>query len=269
MTQLDVRSPVHARSEPEALIKEAKQRHRQRLGFMGLGVAALALVVGGLLVGMIGRGGGGGPSRPGASIAPATHPGGGSSHTQPTTSHTQPSSSSARSNPGVALASPTSTTQVQTVAPLSSVSPSCQTGQLSVVVGQSQGAAGTDYFPLVFTNRGPNLCALQGYPGVSFVDANGNQVVSAANRLGAVGGSVVLDSGSAATATAVVLEGAAGDCGYQGQNAPTEVSGFRVYPPDQTTAIYVPVGNPIPVCGNAPGNVLSIYAFDVQPSAEG
>ena len=58
----------------------------------------------------------------------------------------------------------------------------CTSGQLSVTTGSSQGAAGTEILPLVFTNTSSEMCTLQGYPGVSAVIANGVQLGQPATR---------------------------------------------------------------------------------------
>jgi len=62
--------------------------------------------------------------------------------------------------------------------------PACATANLAVWVNLSEGsaAAGTDSFPLDFTNLGSHACTLFGYPGVSATNANGNQLGRAADR---------------------------------------------------------------------------------------
>jgi hypothetical protein len=62
--------------------------------------------------------------------------------------------------------------------------PACSTADLSVWVNLSAGsaAAGTDSWPLDFTNTGSRACTLSGYPGVSATNANGAQLGRAADR---------------------------------------------------------------------------------------
>ncbi len=50
-----------------------------------------------------------------------------------------------------------------------------------VAVGQGNGAAGTIFYPLEFTNLGGHTCSLFGFPGVSAIDMHGNQLGSSAN----------------------------------------------------------------------------------------
>jgi hypothetical protein len=65
----------------------------------------------------------------------------------------------------------------------------------------------------------------------------------------------------------MVLEGAAGDCANGGQDVnPIAVYGFRVYPPDQTDALFAPQS--LPICADSPLNTLSIFQFGVPPSSE-
>ncbi|MEV6556073.1 DUF4232 domain-containing protein [Nocardia sp. NPDC051756] len=45
--------------------------------------------------------------------------------------------------------------------------PACAPADLTISLGQSNGAAGSIHVPIVFTNTGPAPCALSGYPGVS------------------------------------------------------------------------------------------------------
>jgi hypothetical protein len=134
----------------------------------------------------------------------------------------------------------------------------CSSAHLSVAVGQTYGAGGTDEFPLVFTNTGAVACTLRGYPGVSFVGANGNQVAFSAERKGSGQGPLVsMAPGQTATALAFVPEPADSSC-----SNPVAVR-FKLYPPNQTVALFAPVSG-LSICESAPKNTLSIYPFGVQ-----
>jgi Protein of unknown function (DUF4232) len=50
-----------------------------------------------------------------------------------------------------------------------------------VAINQGNGAAGTIYYPLEFTNLSGHTCLLFGFPGVSALDAQGRQLGSPAN----------------------------------------------------------------------------------------
>jgi hypothetical protein len=60
--------------------------------------------------------------------------------------------------------------------------PACQASQLGVwiALAQSNGAAGTIYYPLNFTNVSGHKCSLHGFPGVSAIGRNGHQLGSPA-----------------------------------------------------------------------------------------
>jgi hypothetical protein len=112
--------------------------------------------------------------------------------------------------------------------------PRCTAADLSVWVnvGEANGAAGTIYYPLEFTNVSNHACHLFGYPGVSATNANGKQLGSAASR----------DPLFAATTVVIAKGGTAhADLGWvQVGNypastcKPTTATFVRVYPPNAT-----------------------------------
>jgi len=58
------------------------------------------------------------------------------------------------------------------------VVPSCTAADLGawVAVSQGNGAAGSIYYPLQFTNLSAHSCSLRGFPGVSAINRNGHQL---------------------------------------------------------------------------------------------
>jgi Domain of unknown function (DUF4232) len=79
--------------------------------------------------------------------------------------------------------------------------PACTAADLGawVAVTQGNGAAGSIYYPLQFTNLSRHACAMGGFPGVSAVDRNGHQLGSPAGRDHAVPArTVVLAPGATA-----------------------------------------------------------------------
>jgi hypothetical protein len=123
MTQLDVRPSAIEEDQPEALIKEAKQRHRRRVRWIALGAALFALIIGATAFAAGSGNGGSGPSHPGHARGqhPSLPPNGSSPHAQPTTPSAQPSPSHA------VVAAPTTTpTTIAPVvtAPATNVTPS-------------------------------------------------------------------------------------------------------------------------------------------------
>lgn len=93
------------------------------------------------------------------------------------------------------------------------------------------------YPNLVLTNTGDVTCTVEGYPGVSLIDADGDQIGAAATR--------------EETDTPVAISLKPGDSAYselQITNAdmfdeetcnPTAATALRVYPPDQTDSLTV------------------------------
>jgi hypothetical protein len=112
--------------------------------------------------------------------------------------------------------------------------PKCGTGNLAVWVSadQGDGAAGSVYYPLEFTNISNHTCYVYGYPGVSATNANGKQLGNAAARDSAIPARVVnIPPGGTAHATLRYVDVEVGaDC------KPTDAARLQVYPPDQRTA---------------------------------
>lgn len=122
----------------------------------------------------------------------------------------------------------------------------CASAQLSVSLGQADGAAGTSYTPLIFTNTSGSTCTLNGHPGVSYVTGDtGQQVGAPAVREGS-GTTVLLRPGAQANSRLSSVNVESTPCDRQ------PVSGFRIYPPDQTAALFLPSRQPGGVvCANA------------------
>ncbi len=116
----------------------------------------------------------------------------------------------------------------------------CHTGELKVTsqAGPGGGAAGSEYAWLVFTNVSGRTCTLYGYPGVSWVTGPSGQQVNdpVQRRTDVTPTRVVLTPGGVAHAQVrhANPELYGPDC------HPVQVAGFRVYPPDETAAVFVP-----------------------------
>ena len=124
---------------------------------------------------------------------------------------------------------------------------SCAAKYLQVKLGPSQGAAGSSYMPLTFTNGGPDTCSLTGYPGVSLAGGTPvTQIGLAANHSTAAPPTLVtLAPGAVANAVLQIVNAgnySAADCG------PVTATFLQVYPPNQTTPIYLAVDTP--ACSN-------------------
>ena len=138
-------------------------------------------------------------------------------------------------------------TSTKTSTKTSTSTASCLTKDLSFSIGTSDGAAGSVYEPIRMTNRGAATCTLYGYPGVSFVTGgSGSQVGAAASR-----------NAQHAAATVTLAPGATAESIVQivnhsnyspSQCKVADVSGFRVYPPGETNAAYLPFDHASSAC---------------------
>lgn len=136
----------------------------------------------------------------------------------------------------------------------------CKSADLRLSLGQGEGAAGTAYRPLVFTNTSNHPCVIQGFPGVSYVGGDdGHQIGPAAFRDGTKGAAVTLNTGESAFATV----GFVNIHNYDAATCqPQPVRGLRVYPPQETASIYIDM--PTTGCGsnNIPGNQLTVKTIE-------
>lgn len=135
-------------------------------------------------------------------------------------------------------ATPSSSKPVVKGAPMIPAS-QCPASTLRVTVDKAKGsgAAGTSYVPLDFTNISSHSCDLYGFPGVSFVTGSGgSQIGSPASRQTTFGAqAVTLASGATAHAWLGIADAGnfpAASC------QPVTAHWLKVYPPDQTQALY-------------------------------
>jgi hypothetical protein len=115
----------------------------------------------------------------------------------------------------------------------------CLTSSLTARLGTSQGAAGSIYQAIVFTNTSKTTCTMFGYPGVSYVaPGTGHQVGAAAARNPAHPSvTVTLAPGGSASALVQMVDA----LNYPPSScALVSVSGLRIYPPGNTAATYLP-----------------------------
>lgn len=159
---------------------------------------------------------------------------------------TAPAQSGTASSPAAGFTPPTGT-------------PGCTTAQLKGTLGPAGAAAGSTYYAVDFTNMSGSACVLYGYPGISFVTGSGQQVGAAATedpvfprRL------VTLAQGTTAHAelqVTVAQNYPASDC------SPVSVHRLKVYPPGQTSALYIPVT--ATACAKPAVHILAVQS--VQP----
>ena len=133
--------------------------------------------------------------------------------------------------------------------------PGCATRDLKATVGIAQGAAGSVYQVIDFTNIGTTSCSLYGYPGIALAGGSPvNQIGAAASRSPqAAPALVTLHPGGVANTLLRIT---------QAQNYPTSKCGpmastyLQIYPPNQTTPIYL--GYQSTGCSETSVNLLTV-----------
>jgi len=114
----------------------------------------------------------------------------------------------------------------------------CPTRSLQVKLGVSQGTAGSVYTTIVFTNISNVTCTLYGYPGVSLQTARPLQQIGkpAKENPATPRKLVTLQPQTSANALLRIVDAGnypASTCG------PTTAHYLQVYPPNQTTQVYI------------------------------
>jgi len=112
----------------------------------------------------------------------------------------------------------------------------CKTADLSLAVNPAGAAAGTHFVAIVLTNAGKGPCTISGYPGVSLVDANGNQVGEPADRNPAIDPeAIAIKPGGSAHA----LAGLPNYQNFPAGKCSGPAKRIKVYPPEETDALTV------------------------------
>jgi len=113
--------------------------------------------------------------------------------------------------------------------------PACAAGALAVSVAADhiQGAAGTLFIPIEFTNFSQQTCTLFGFPGVSAVTFAGKQLGSPAAWAGGQPGTVTLAPGGTGHAILRYSNVITGNCPTADKRTAYEL---KVFPPGQTQA---------------------------------
>ncbi len=192
-----------------------------------------------------------------------------SAHLKPSQTHVAqyvPSSSSPSATPHPASPSPTTQpTASATPPPVAGPGP-CATNALRLTIGPSNGAAGSFYYPLLFTNISGATCTMYGYPGAAFATGMGGAVIGgpAVRNPTFPKELVTLAPGATVHASLQVAIAA---------NYPTHICDpvtahwLQVYPPNQYTALYVPFTAQTCTGSIPSGSTLGIYV--VRPGATG
>ena len=124
-----------------------------------------------------------------------------------------------------------------------------------VAITQGNGAAGSIYYPLQFTNLTRHACAMRGFPGVSAIDRNGHQLGSPASwATGVAAHTVVLAPG--ATAHTILRYSDAEVSTAPGCYPVFSTFELRIYPPGQYGATHAFFG--LEACSHAGPIYLSV-----------
>lgn len=203
------------------------------------------------------------------SLSANTH---GTSTTSATSSSGQTSVAAAPSQPytapvGPATSAPGPTSTQAAGAPATvanSTTPDCKASWLALSFGGGDAGMSQQQRVLRFTNVSRQSCGISGFPGVSYVaGGNGAQVGAAAVRVGPVGPRIVLAPGQVAS---TVIHSV--NVGVFDPNVckPTVVRGYRIYPPNNTAAMFIPLGNSVNGCaGTSMEPQLGVYSIKRGP----
>ena len=135
--------------------------------------------------------------------------------------------------------------------------PACTAADLGawVAVDQGNGAAGSIYYPLQFTNLSGHTCAMRGFPGVSAIDRSGHQLGSPAGWATRVAAhTVVLAPG--ATAHTILRYSDVTVTTAPGCRPVFTTFELRVYPPGQYSATHAAFG--LEACSHAGPVYMSV-----------
>lgn len=135
--------------------------------------------------------------------------------------------------------------------------PPCSTPGLVVWLNTNgNGAAGSIFYKLEFTNQSGHTCTLRGYPGVSAIDLAGHQLGSPAARDRLHNPrTVTLRNGRTASAVLRIVEAVNFSRSLCHQRA---AAGLRVFPPNRVRAKRVPF--PFAACSRRGTVYLTIQA---------
>ncbi|WP_369389032.1 DUF4232 domain-containing protein [Streptomyces sp. CG1] len=152
-------------------------------------------------------------------------------------------------------ATPTAAHTSSTAARTSPSLRTCTVSDLHLSMGRKEGAAGSLYWPIRFTNTSTTDCALRGYPGVSVLDTAHHQIGPAATHSGRSYDTVTLTPAHSASAVLRTTNGpVGGPCLRTGTY-------LRVYTPATRTAILLPA--PWTTCSGVfqvgPVNVQGVF----------
>lgn len=161
---------------------------------------------------------------------------------------------------------PSTSPSAHTATPTSDGASGCATQDLRVALGAVEGAAGSAYVPIEFTNISGAACTLYGYPGVSLLAGTPlAQVGAAASRSTAAPSSLVTlapgQTGNALLRVVDALNYPTATC------SPTPTTQLRVYPPNQTASVDLAFKST--GCSSTSVNLLTIGVVQAGSGSDG
>ncbi|HKN98297.1 MAG TPA: DUF4232 domain-containing protein [Pseudonocardiaceae bacterium] len=167
-----------------------------------------------------------------------------------------------------AVPSATRSAPAGTATPAAAPLPECKANTLSLAFGPGDAGMNQQERVLRFTNRGRATCAIVGFPGVSYVTGDdGRQVGQAAVRTGRIGAQVDLAPGASAYTIVHSVDPGVFD---PAQCKPVAVRGLRVYAPDDTAAMFIPLPSGAQGCtGPTTDAQLSVVTVKAGPGRLG
>lgn len=159
-------------------------------------------------------------------------------------------------SPPPTTSAPATPTTTPTTTPTHSVDPNAPAGQcaddaLEVSVEYVDAGAGSISYHVVFTNGGSASCELRGAPGVSIVDASGNELGEPADQVDDDSPSTLTLEPGSSVAAPLQVTNIAPDGGPLDNCPVVEGTGYRVYPPHSFTGFIVASADPVPACDSA------------------
>ena len=203
----------------------------------------------------------GGSSSSSAASAPAS-----SAAVSSASASAAPSSAPASAASSSAAAAPRVTASSASSSPAVAGAPGCATRDLRAKAGVAQGAAGSVYQVIVFTNVSSTTCTMYGYPGVSLAAGSPvTQVGQAAARSTETSPTMVtLAPGKNANALLRITQA----LNYPtAKCSPTKTTYLQIYPPNQTTPTYL--AYPATGCASSAVNILTISVVQAGAGSGG
>lgn len=138
--------------------------------------------------------------------------------------------------------------------------PVCDYGQIHIAAQAANGAAGSRYIALTFTNAGSSSCLLSGWPDVNYVDASGKQIGATSSHASEwMSSGEVLSPGE--TANATLRETRANLYGDTCQ--PVTAAGYQVHIPGTDRSLTLAF--PAEACSNSQVSQLSVGQVGANP----